>query len=87
MEAQMQKWEYLFVKCGDVFVEDWRPKYVNGNELNDWQKGPTIMEYCKQAGIRGWEMISFTPGQTGLSIVFKRPFEGQPGTGTLFQQS
>jgi len=83
----MQKWEYLFIKCGDVFVEDWRPKYVNGNELKDWQKGPTIMEYCKQAGIRGWEIISFTPGQTGLSIVFKRPFEGQPGTGTLFQQS
>ncbi len=82
----MQKWEYLFVKCGDVFVEDWRPKIVNGKELEDWKTGPTVMEYCREAGLRGWEIISYTPAQTGLSIVFKRPHEGAPGTATLYQQ-
>jgi len=82
----MIKWEYLFVKCGDLLVEDWRPRFVNGRELENWQEGPTINTYSKEAGIRGWEMISFTPGQTGLYIVFKRPWAGMPGTGTLYQQ-
>jgi hypothetical protein len=71
----MQKWEYLFVKRGDVFVEDWRPKYINGKELDDWQKGPSVIDYCREAGIRGWEIVSFSPSQAGLSLVFKRPLE------------
>ncbi len=69
----MQRWEYLFVRCGDVFVEDWRPRFINGRELEDWRNGPTVIEYCREAGLRGWELIAFSPGQTGLSIVFKRP--------------
>lgn len=76
-KATMQKWEYLFVRCGDVFVEDWRPRFVNGKELDNWQGGPTVIDYCRAAGIRGWEIVSFTPGQTGLSIVFKRPLESK----------
>jgi hypothetical protein len=46
----MQKWEYLFVKCEDVFVEDWRPKFINGKELDDWQKGPSVIDYCRKPG-------------------------------------
>jgi hypothetical protein len=57
-----------------VVVEDWRPTFFNGIELEDWQKGPTIIEYCREAGIRGWEIVSFALGQTGLSFEFKRQF-------------
>ena len=83
----MIKWEYLFVKCGDIMMEDWRPRYVNGRELENWREGPNITTYCKEAGVRGWEMISFTPMQTGLYIVFKRPWAGMHGTGTLYQEN
>ncbi len=58
-----------------MIVEDWRPKYVSGKEIEDWQKGPTVVEYCRETGIRGWEIDSFNPSPNGLSIVFKRPLE------------
>jgi hypothetical protein len=68
----MENWEYLFVKCVDICVEDWRPRFINGRMVKNWQEGPTIIEYCREAGIRGWELVSFSPGESGLSMVFKR---------------
>ncbi len=66
----MSKWIYLFVKCGNFFVEDWRPKYINGKELAACQKGPSIIDYCRGAGMRGWEIPEFQPlpGRTLASI-------------------
>ncbi len=45
----MQQWEYLFVFAaiasgGDEF----RPRFANDQELDDWQAGPTMYEYANR---------------------------------------
>lgn len=77
----MQKWEYLFVTA-EYEKDQWRPKYVNGQELRDWKKGPFIHDYSNQLGEQGWEIVSFgytaTANQFGRTaatwyrLVFKR---------------
>ena len=80
----MQKWEYLFVSCRyhkgrPVSNQDWKPWYVNGQELRDWQKQPNISEYSNQLGAQGWELVSLMTGRNRLGdtdayrLVFKRP--------------
>lgn len=58
----MQQWEYLFVFAaiasgGDEF----RPRFANEQELDDWQKGPTMYDYANQLGDRGWELFACHP--------------------------
>ena len=58
----MQQWEYLFVFAaiasgGDEF----RPRFANEQELDDWQAGPTMYEYANRLGERGWELFSCNP--------------------------
>jgi hypothetical protein len=36
----------------------WRPRYVDGRERWDWKDAPTILEYLRQAGEEGWELVS-----------------------------
>jgi len=58
----VQKWEYLFVFAaitsgGDEF----RPRFANDQELDDWQAGPTMYDYANQLGANGWELFSCHP--------------------------
>jgi hypothetical protein len=58
----VQKWEYLFVFAaiasgGDEF----RPRFANEQELDDWQAGSTMYEYANRLGERGWELFSCSP--------------------------
>ena len=58
----MQQWEYLFVFAaitsgGDEF----RPRFANDQELDNWQAGPTIYEYANQLGDSGWELLASNP--------------------------
>ena len=58
----MQQWEYLFVFAaiasgGDEF----RPRFANNQELDDWQAGPTMYDYANQLGDSGWELFSCSP--------------------------
>lgn len=60
----MQKWEYLL-----VVAMDGRPRYIHGQELRDWQRGPNILDYLNQLGDQGWELVNFDSG----AYMFKRP--------------
>ena len=50
---QKQKWDYLF-----VVSEEGRPRYVNGQEIPDWQQGETIFSVRNKLGWQGWESVS-----------------------------
>jgi hypothetical protein len=58
----MQTWEYLFVFAAIASGGgEFRPRFVNDQELDDWQAGPTMYDYANQLGERGWELFSCHP--------------------------
>ena len=68
----MQTWEYLFVFAAITSDGgEFHPRFANDQELDDWQKGPTMYDYANQLGERGWELFSCSP------IVFTQS-NGQP---------
>ena len=72
----MQKWEYLFVSC-EFEKEQWRPKYVNGQELKNWHD-INLYDYSNKLGDEGWEMVNTTSHGAGnftyiFRVVFKKP--------------
>ncbi len=77
----MQKWEYLFVTADKGDKDMTRPRWVNGQELPSWKKGPTFTEFANQMGEQGWELVaapyteaSGAYGSTGnRRLIFKRP--------------
>ena len=79
----MQKWEYLFVFAAIASAGgEFRPRFANGRELEDWQKGPTMYDYANRLGASGWELFSCNP------IVFTQSnlrlsLETQPITSDL----
>lgn len=52
----MQKWEYLFLVA--TWHDDWKVETVNGENIRDWEYGPTMYEYLNQLGGEGWEIIN-----------------------------
>ena len=50
----MPNWDYLHLVC-----EEGRPRYVNGQEIPNWQQGPTILAAANHLGWKGWELVSF----------------------------
>lgn len=61
--------------------EDFKPRYVNGQELPDWKQGD-ICGFISWMGDQGWELVSVPSevlgGSTGTAVVayhlvFKRP--------------
>ena len=82
----MQKWEYMFV------VSEWiaafkksrlRVRIVNGQQLPNWENGPSFFEFVNKLGEEGWEMVSAEGLQVTAEVpgtatsqprmVFKRP--------------
>ena len=58
----MQQWEYLFVFAAIASGGgEFRPRFANDQELDDWQAGPTMYEYANRLGARGWELFSCSP--------------------------
>jgi hypothetical protein len=74
----MTRWEYLFVTC-DYARDDWRAQFVNGQEVQDWERGPGIAEWSNQRGAEGWELVAFDAttafliGTAHYRLIFKRP--------------
>ncbi len=66
----MQTWEYLFVRV-DMARNSRRPRAVNGEQLQNWKQGPTIIEFANELGEQGWELIGASVA--GFEFVFKRP--------------
>jgi hypothetical protein len=71
-----QIWDYLHIVC-----EEGRPRYVNGQEIPNWQKGPTLFEAVNHLFLNGWELVN-TPFATiplwhaykpGIPHHFRRP--------------
>jgi hypothetical protein len=61
----MRKWEYMFVVAetlGSYGEEIWRPRWVNGEELQDWKRGQGLHKFCNQIGGEGWELVQVGPG-------------------------
>ena len=58
----MQTWEYLFVFAAITSDGgEFRPRFANDQELDEWQKGPTMYEYANRLGERGWELFACHP--------------------------
>ncbi len=58
----MHKWEYLFVFAAIASDGgEFRPRFANDQELDEWQKGPTMYEYANRLGESGWELFSCHP--------------------------
>jgi hypothetical protein len=57
----VQKWEYYFVFAAVTNDGEFRPRFANDRELDDWQAGPTLYEYANQLGNSGWELLASSP--------------------------
>ena len=57
----MQQWEYSFVFATVTDDGEFRPRFANEEELDDWQAGPTLYEYANQLGESGWELLASHP--------------------------
>jgi hypothetical protein len=57
----MQQWEYTFVFATVANDGEFRPRFANDEELDDWQAGSTLYEYANQLGERGWELLASNP--------------------------
>jgi hypothetical protein len=58
----MHNWEYLFVFAAITSEGgEFRPRFANDQELDDWQKGPTMYDYANRLGASGWELFSCHP--------------------------
>jgi hypothetical protein len=74
----MQKWEYLFVSCSNNRGE-WRPRYINGQEVANWRSGPSVYAYSNEIGPDGWELVNLATGESqsgnteSYRLVFKKP--------------
>jgi hypothetical protein len=68
----MPKWEYLEVRF--YFERDaWRPRLINDQELRDWKRGPSRIEFLNQLGDQGWELVLAVADQhAGMPYTFKR---------------
>ena len=68
----MNNWEYMIVSPYDAGGQ-LRPWKVNGSELTDWRRGPSIYEYINRLGGQGWELVMTREGDFYSEMVFKRP--------------
>jgi hypothetical protein len=78
----MQKWDYLHIV---VDYEDnnvlGRPRYVNGQEMPNWEQGANIFSVMNTLGWKGWELVSNIHAFLGFparktkqqTFIFRRP--------------
>src|SRR5512134_1732906 len=50
------QWEYLVVSFHDQ--NGWHARFINGHELENWQRGPQLHDVLDQLGEDGWELIN-----------------------------
>jgi len=73
----MTKWEYQFLTAARAWWGGtWKVRWINGDELPRWQKGPSLYEYCNRMGEQGWEVIGLSEApvrRENFRVVLKRP--------------
>ena len=68
-----QNWGWLVISC-----EEKRPRYIDGQEIPNWQQGPTLFEVVNYLGGKGWLLFSDTPSALWHGhgkLTFIRPKE------------
>ena len=71
-----QELEYLLVSF--QHHRGWRPRFHNGQELDDWLDGPTVHEHIRQLAAQGWKLVAATSGERmyaaadSYQLYFKR---------------
>ena len=77
-QAQKQtQWEYLVVSFHEQ--NGWHARFINGHELENWQRGPQLHDVLDQLGDDGWELINVVKSEPlygtmdRLQAYFKRP--------------
>jgi hypothetical protein len=74
-------WQYQVVSL--QHKDGWRPRYINGLKVKNWESGPQVHEFLELMDNDGWELVSATSssklyGETdGLQLYFRRT----PGKG------
>ena len=75
--ARQTRWEYLIVSFHEQ--NGWHARFVNGRELENWQRGPQLHDVLDQLGGDGWELINVVKSEPlygtmdRLQAYFKRP--------------
>jgi hypothetical protein len=52
----VEQWEYLFV-AAYASRGTHRVQRANGHQLEQWEDGPTLYDYCQDLGDEGWELV------------------------------
>lgn len=64
-------WVYMSVRFREY--RGWRPRTVNGAEVEGWKEGPLIDDYLNQVGQDGWELVGIVNnGRSERDAYFKR---------------
>ncbi len=73
-------WEVEIVTFQDH--RGWRPRFVNGVEVQNWLTGSLVQDYVNQRGADGWELAGATAAgrlygvSDSLQLYFKRRKKG-----------
>lgn len=76
LEVAPPAWETEIVTFQDH--RGWRPRYVDGVEVQSWLAGPLIHDYLAERGAGGWELAGATTAAhfygvaDSLQLYFKR---------------
>lgn len=75
--ARQARWEYLVVTFHEQ--NGWHARFINGHELDNWQRGPQLHDVLDQLGEDGWELINVVKTEPvygtmdRIQAFFKRP--------------
>jgi hypothetical protein len=47
-----QNSDYLYIVC-----EEGHPRSINGQEIPNWQQGPTLFDSMNHLSWKGWELV------------------------------
>jgi hypothetical protein len=54
----MSPGEKLQVEFDDTGDGTWKPRYVDGQELPNWETGPDMTDYIRSLMNQGWSVIA-----------------------------
>lgn len=62
----MQNWDYLHIEC-----DEGRPRYINHQEIPNWQHGLTLFEIVNHLYKHGWELVDNPLGSNPLWRAYR----------------
>jgi hypothetical protein len=79
----MSSWEYLVVEFSKIEKKGmgfsissqggYYPRWVNGQQMKDWENQPAFRSYIAKLGQEGWELSGNGPAEHGgFNCVFRR---------------